>query len=240
MTPLDRSVGNYALQKTALPRVPETESSDGFAAHPQRNQSSSTQGFGLQLAPPTQGPPMVFSHGSSDSGLTALHMSETGDKGHTWLATNQTFPSQESSPRENRDNISSTTGQVFDKASQYNVLGNIPPAFTPGFPFSKNHNQNQNIAHLGGQVTNNQPASSNQIDEYGERAQASKLEIASAQDMSQPSGTDQIRGSQPSGIYGASLHGTPLNVMQNLWTSVSSRQQRPASPVQFTAVKRQG
>ncbi|XP_050881942.1 uncharacterized protein LOC127085476 [Lathyrus oleraceus] len=231
MTPLDRSVGNYALQKTALPRVPETESSDGFAAHPQRNQSSSTQGFGLQLAPPTQGPPMVFSHGSSDSGLTALHMSETGDKGHTWLATNQTFPSQESSPRENRDNISSTTGQVFDKASQYNVLGNIPPAFTPGFPFSKNHNQNQNIAHLGGQVTNNQLASSNQIDEYGERAQASKLEIASAQDMSQPSGTDQIRGSQPSGIYGASLHGTPLNVMQNLWTSVSSRQHPNASKI---------
>ncbi|CAI8596249.1 unnamed protein product [Vicia faba] len=183
---------------TALPRVPETESSDGFAAHPQRNQSSSTRGFGLQLAPPTQG--------------------------HTWLATNQTFPPQESSPGENRDNISSTTGQVFGKASQYSVLGNIPPAFTSGFPFSKNYNQNQNIAHLGGQVTNNQPASSNQIDEYGERAQASQPEIASAQDMSQPSGTEQIRASQPSGIYVASLHGTPLNVMQNLWTSVSSRQ----------------
>lgn len=225
--PTDKSLSDHNFSS----RVPETESSDGFAAHSQRNQSSSTQGFGLQLAPPTQGPPMVFSHGSSDSGLTALHMSETGDKGHTWLATNQTFPSQESSPGENRDNISSTTGQVFDKASQYNVLGNIPPAFTPGFPFSKNHNQNQNIAHLGGQVTNNQPASSNQIDEYGERAQASKLEIASAQDMSQPSGTDQIRGSQPSGIYGASLHGTPLNVMQNLWTSVSSRQHPNASKI---------
>ncbi|KEH33142.1 hypothetical protein MtrunA17_Chr3g0086561 [Medicago truncatula] len=237
MTSMDRSVGNYALQKTALPRVPEIESSDGFAVHPQWNRSYSSQGFSLQLAPPTQGPAMVFSRGSLDSGLTTPHMSETGDRGHTKLATNQTFPSQESSPGENRNNVSSTTGQVFDMASHYNVVGNIPQAFTSGFPFSKNHTQNQIMAHLGGQVANNQSASLNQIDEYGERAQASRPEMVSTQDMSMLSGTDQIRlrdraiqilaaesGSQPSGTYGASLHGTPSKVIHNLWTSVSSRQ----------------
>jgi len=218
-------------------RVPETESSDGFAVHPQWNQNYSSQGFSLQLAPPTQGPAMVFSRGSSDSGLTTPHMSETGDRGHTKLATNQTFPSQESSPGENSNNVSSTTGQVFDMASHYNVVGNIPQAFTSGFPFSKNHTQNQIMAHLGGQVANNQSASLNQIDEYGERAQASRPEMVSTQDMSMLSGTDQIRlrdraiqilaaeaGSQLSGTYGASLHGTPSKVIHNLWTSVSSRQ----------------
>ncbi|XP_045825181.1 uncharacterized protein LOC123917486 [Trifolium pratense] len=234
MTSLDRSVGNYALQKTALPRVPETESSDGFSVHPQWNRSSSVQGFGLQLAPPTQGPAMVFSRGPSDSGFTTPHMSETGDKGHTRLATNQTFPPQESSPRENRNNISSATGQIFDNASQYNVLGNIPQAFTSGFPFSRNRTQNQN----------NQPASLNHLDEYGERAQASQPEIASTQDMSQLSGTDQIHlrdratqilaeeaGNQSSGTYGASLHGTPSKVIHNLWTSVSNRQHPNASKI---------
>lgn len=222
-------------------RVHETESSDGFAVHPQWNQSSSPQGFGLQLAPPTQGPAIVFSRGSSDSGHTIQHMSETGDKHHTWLATNQTFPPQESSPGENKNNISSTTGQVFDKASQHNVAGNIPQAFTSAFPFSRNRTQNQNMAPLGGQVANSQPASLNHVNEFGERAQANQSEMLSTRDMSQLSGTDQIcikdraiqilaaeAGSQPSVTYGASLHGTPSKVMHNLWTNVLSRQHSTA------------
>lgn len=224
--------------------MPEAESSDGSGVHPQWNQSSSSQGFGLQLALPTQRPPMVSSHDSSRTGLIAPHVSETGDKGNTWLATNQTFPSQESSHGEIRNNISSTTGQIFDKASQYSVLGNIPQVFTSGFPFSGIHTQNQNMAHLGGQVANSQSTSLNQIDEYCERAQTSQSEMASAQDMSQLSGTDQIRlrdpaiqnlaaeaGGQPFVTHSASLHGTPSKVIHNLWTSVSSKQHRNASKI---------
>ncbi|XP_061342987.1 uncharacterized protein LOC133289133 isoform X2 [Gastrolobium bilobum] len=246
LTSLDRSIGNFALQKTASPRVSENESSDGSVVHPQRNRSSLSQGFGLQLAPPTQWLPMVPSRGSSETGLTMPHVSETGDKGHTWLATNQSFPSQESSHRELRNNISSTTGNFFDKASQYSMLGNTPRAFTPGLPFSRILTQNQNIANLGGQVTNTQSAnatfvdctaSMNQINEYCERAQTSQSELASAQDVSQLSGIDQIRvgdpaiqilaveaGTQPSVTFSASLHGAPSKVLHNVWTSVSSKE----------------
>ncbi|KAL2345129.1 hypothetical protein Fmac_006414 [Flemingia macrophylla] len=67
VTSLDRSVGNYVSQTTASPRVPETEYSDGSVVHPQQNQRFFSQGFGLQLAPPTQRLPMASSHGSSET-----------------------------------------------------------------------------------------------------------------------------------------------------------------------------
>ncbi|XP_061346600.1 uncharacterized protein LOC133292225 isoform X2 [Gastrolobium bilobum] len=241
LTPFDRSVGNYALNKTSSPRVLDTESSDGSSVQPQRSQSSSSQGFGLQLAPPTQRLPMASSH------ATPQVASETADKGHTWLAVTQTFPSRESS-NELRNNISGSSGQIFDKALQYSVLGNVPQAFTSGFPFSRIHTQNQNVVNLGGQVANAQcdnatfvdrTASMNQIDEYCERAQTSKSELASAQEMSQLSGIDQIRpvdpamqisaleagtAPHPSVTFNASLHGAPSKVLHNVWTSVSSKQ----------------
>ncbi|TKY55041.1 hypothetical protein E2542_SST19455 [Spatholobus suberectus] len=271
LTPFDRSVGNYALNKTASPsqnilellhkvdqsrehgiatntstsnrplssRVMDTESSDGSVGHPQRNQSSLSQGFGLQLAPPTQRVPLASSH------ATPHVASETGDKGHAWLAATQTFPSRESS-HELRNNISGSSGQIFDKASQYSALGNIPQAFTSGFPFSRIHTQNQNVANLGGQIVNtqcdnatfvDQTASTNQVDEYCERAQTSQSELQSARDMSQMDGMNQIRagdppmkissleaGTAPHSSVTSSLQGTPSKVLHNVWTSVSSKQ----------------
>ncbi|KAL3024889.1 hypothetical protein AAZX31_04G149400 [Glycine max] len=248
VTSFDRSVGNYASQKTTSPRVPETESSDGSVAHPPQNQSFLSQGIGLQLAPPTQRFPVVCSHGSSETDHTTPHVSETRDKDHTWLGTNQTFPSRDPSHGELRSNISSTAGQIFDKVSQYGVLGNIPQSFTSGFPFSRIHSQNQNLANLGGQVANTQPAnvaftaSMNQTDEYCEKAQTSQPELASAQDMSQLSDMDEDRlrdpaiqiltaeaGTQPSVTFSASPHGTPSKVAHNVWTSFSSKQHPNAS-----------
>ncbi|KAG5148937.1 hypothetical protein AAZX31_06G191900 [Glycine max] len=248
LTSFDRSVGNYASQKTASSRVPETESSDGSGAHPPENQSFFSQGIGLQLAPPTQRLPVVSSYGSSETDHTTPHVSETRDKDHTWLGTNQTFPSLDPSHGELRSNISSTAGQIFDKASQYGMLGNIPQAFTSGFPFSRIHTQNQNLASLGGQVANTQSAnvtftaSTNQTDEYCEKAPTSQSELASAQDMSQLSAIDEDRlrdpaiqiltaetGTQPSVTFSASLHGTPSKVTHNVWTSFSSKQHPNAS-----------
>ncbi|RDX60434.1 hypothetical protein CR513_61423, partial [Mucuna pruriens] len=248
LTSLDRSVGNYTSQKAASPRVPETESSDGSDVLPQQNQSFLSQGFGLQLAPPTQRLPVVSSHGSSETDHTTPHVSETRDKDHTWLGTNHTFPSRDPSHGELRSNISSTTGQIFDKASQYGVLGNIPQAFTSGFPFSRIHTQNHGLTNFGGQVANTQSsnvnftASMNQTDEYCEKAQTSESELASAQDLTQLSGIDQDRlrdpaiqiltaeaGTQPSITFSASPHGTPSKVTHNVWTSVSSKQHPNAS-----------
>ncbi|KAL2961142.1 hypothetical protein AAZX31_17G075100 [Glycine max] len=239
LTPFDRSVGNYALNKTASPRVMDTESSDGSAAHHQRNQSSLSQGFALQLAPPTQRHHMASSH------ATPHVASETGDKGPTWLAASQTFPSQESS-HELRNNISGSSGQMFDKTSQYSALGNIQQAFTSGFPFSRIHTQNQNVANLGGQIANTQcdnstfvdrTASTNQVDEYCERAQTGQSELQSAQDMSQKDSMNQIRAGDPTmkistleaGIaphapVTSSLQSAPSKVLHNVWTSVSGKQ----------------
>lgn len=206
---LDQSRGYGIATKKRLSnchlssRVPETESSDGSGAHPPENQSFFSQGIGLQLAPPTQRLPVVSSYGSSETDHTTPHVSETRDKDHTWLGTNQTFPSLDPSHGELRSNISSTAGQIFDKASQYGMLGNIPQAFTSGFPFSRIHSQNQNLANLGGQVANTQPAnvaftaSMNQTDEYCEKAQTSQSELASAQDMSQLSAIDEDRLRDP-------------------------------------------
>ncbi|XP_047160660.1 uncharacterized protein LOC124830856 isoform X1 [Vigna umbellata] len=271
LTTYDRSVGNYASNKTASPsqnilellhkvdqsrehgiatntstsnrplssRVMDAESSDGSSVHPQRNQGSLSQGFGLQLAPPTQRLPMTSSH------ATPQHVaSETGDKGPTWLSATHTFPPRES-PHELRNNVGSS-GQLFDKASQYSALGNIPQGFAAGFPFPRIHTQNQNVANLGGQVANTQSdnamffdrtASSNQVDEYCERAQTSQSELQSAQEMSQMDSMNQIRAGDPfmkssameAGIaphssVTTSPQGAHSKLLHNVWTSVSSKQ----------------
>ncbi|CAJ2664633.1 unnamed protein product [Trifolium pratense] len=242
LMPFDRNVGNYASNKTASPRVMDTEASNGSFVHPQRNQSSSSQGFGLQLAPPTQRLPMASSH------ATPHAASEMVDKGHTWLADTQAFPSRESS-HEIRNNIAGSSGPVFDKASQYSALGNTQQALTSGFPFSRIHAQNQNMASPGGQVANTQcdsatridrMASTNQIDEYCERTQTSQSAVSSAQDLPKLSGINQIHPGDPtmqisaleadttphpSVTFNASLHDPPSKVLHNVWTSVSGMQQ---------------
>ncbi|CAJ1944179.1 unnamed protein product [Sphenostylis stenocarpa] len=270
LTTFDRSVGNYASNRTASPsqnilellhkvdqsrehgiatntstsnrplssRMMDTESSDGSSVHPQRNQGSLSQGFGLQLAPPTQRLPMASSH------ATPHVASETGDKGPTWLSATHNFTSRESS-HEIRNNIGSS-GQLFDKASQYSALGNIPQGLTSGFPFSRTHTQNQNGANLSGQVANTQSdnaiifdrtISTNQVEEYCERAQPSQSELQSAQDMSQMDSMNQIRGGDPiiktaaseAGIaphpsVTSSPQGAHSKVLHNVWTSVSNKQ----------------
>ncbi|OIV99976.1 hypothetical protein TanjilG_26314 [Lupinus angustifolius] len=250
----DRSIGNYASNKTASPsqnilellhkvdqsgehgipsntsisnrhfssRVPDTKSSDGSTIHPQQYQSSSTQGFGLQLAPPTQRLPMAFSH------ATPQVAPETVDMGHTWLTTTQTFPSREAT-HEHRNNISSSSGQTFDKASQYSGLGNIPQAFTSGFPFSMIHTQNQNMVNTqrSNETFDDRTASMNNLHEHSERAQSSHSELASAPGEStmQISALEASTAPHPSVTFSASLHDSPSKVLHNVWTSVSSKQQ---------------
>ncbi|KAE9601922.1 hypothetical protein Lal_00041006 [Lupinus albus] len=255
----DRNFDNYTLNKTSSPsqnilellhkvdqsgehgiatktstsnrhlssRVPDTKPSDGSAVHSQQYQSSSTQGFGLQLAPPTQRLPMASSH------ATPHVASDTMDMGHTWLATTQTFPSRESS-HEHRNDISSSTGQTFDKASQYSVLGNIPQAFTSGFPFSRIRTQNPN---MGNSECANETfvdrTAMNKIEGNSERAQSSHSQLASAAGESAMliSAVEASAVPYPSVTFGASLHDTPSTVLHNVWTSVSSKQQPNTSMI---------
>jgi len=207
-----------------------------------------SQGFGLQLAPPTQRLPVVPSHSSIENHHTTPQVSETRDKDQTWLGPNQSFTSGDPSHGELRSNISSTEGQIFDKASQYDVLASIPQAFTSGFPFSRPHSQNQSLANFGGQVANIQSAnetftaSINHTDEYCEKAQTSQSELASARGMPQLNGIDQDRlrdsgnqiltaeaDTQSSVTFSASQGGTISKVTHNVWTSFSGKQHPNAS-----------
>lgn len=182
--------------------MPEAETSDGSVGHLQQNPSSVSQGFGLQLAPPSQRLPIpdraLSSQSSSQTVMGSAHVaSGTGDKGNTWLssaASVQSLPSScESSQGEFRNSNSGSLGQTSNKPSHYNVQGKFSAAFTSGSPFSRSHLQGQHMTVASGQVVPNQSVNisldriapqSKQIDEYGERAQTGQSALASAPDMS--------------------------------------------------------
>lgn len=182
--------------------MPEAETSDGSVGHLQQNPSSATQGFGLQLAPPSQRLPIpdraLSSQSSSQTVIGSAHVaSGAGDKGNAWLssaASVQSLPSScESSQGEFRNNVSGSLGQPSNKPSHYNVQGNFSSAFTSGSPFSRSHLQGQHMTVASGQVLSNQSVNisldriasqSKQRDESGERAQAVQSALPSAPDMS--------------------------------------------------------
>ncbi|XP_050223443.1 uncharacterized protein LOC126673367 isoform X2 [Mercurialis annua] len=140
----------------------EIRSSAG-SAHLQHNQSSTSQGFGLQLAPPSQLLP-IHDHGFSSQNPSQTTNSsslirappEVGEKSQTWLASTSSVqalpPSHETSQVESRNNVSGT-GRHIEKSPH----GNFPAGFPPGFPYSKSHLQNQQMYDIGGQATNSQP-----------------------------------------------------------------------------------
>jgi hypothetical protein len=180
----------------------ETETSDGSGGHLQRKQSSATQGFGLQLAPPSQRLPIpdrtLSSQSSSQTVLGSSHVaSGTGDKGNTWLASTASVQSlsssRESSQGEFRNNISGSSGPTSNVPSQYSVQGNFSAAFASGSPFSRSHLQAQHMTVASGQVMSNQPvdasfdrlpSQSKQIDQSGERAPTGQSALAAVPDMS--------------------------------------------------------
>ncbi|KAL5751478.1 hypothetical protein ACOSP7_026081 [Xanthoceras sorbifolium] len=227
--PCDRSVDNYAKSKTASSsqhmlellhkvdqpkehgsatpfsssdcnqsEVPEAETSDGSVGHLQ-HQSSASQGFGLQLGPPSQRlslPDRALSFKSSSQAVNSLssaHVAtEMGKKGHTWLASTASdqslHPFHETSQADSRNKISSNAGQIGDNALQYNIQGN----FSAGFPYTRSHLQNQQMSGAGGQVTQSQSVNvsfdrfasqSKQIDDSSERLQTSQSAHASVSDM---------------------------------------------------------
>ncbi|KAM1322886.1 hypothetical protein PS2_015376 [Malus domestica] len=145
--------------------MPEVETSEGSVGHMQRNQSSVSQGFGLQLAPPSQRTP-IADHTSSSQFSSQVVVSsspvhsEIGEKGHTWLASElsaQTLPSsREASQGEIRNNLSVTSGQTGSKASQYNIQGSLSAAFKSGFPLSRGQLEKQHMTGSSGQETASQ------------------------------------------------------------------------------------
>ncbi|XP_031258074.1 uncharacterized protein LOC116116103 [Pistacia vera] len=191
--------------------MPEAETSDGSVGHLQQNQTSSSQGFGLQLAPPSQ-PLSIPDHALSSqisahavsSGSTTCVASEMGRKGHTWLSSSTSVesrhPSYSTSQGDTRSNISSGSGQIGNKASQYNIQGN----YSAGFPHVRSHLQNQQMSGVGGQATPTQSvklsfdrfvSQSKQIDDSCDRTQTSQLAMASVPDMSKGAAHNELTSS---------------------------------------------
>ncbi|KAB1201298.1 hypothetical protein CJ030_MR0G004418 [Morella rubra] len=179
--------------------MPETETSDGSGGHLQRNQSSATQGFGLQLAPPSQRLPIpdraLSSQSSSQTVLGSSLASGSVDKGNTWLASTTTAQSlassHESSQGEFQNNISSSLGQTSNKPLQYNAPGKFSATFTSGSPFSRSNLYGQQMTVASGQSNQSVnvafdmlASQSRQIDQSGERPQTGQSVLASTPDMS--------------------------------------------------------
>ncbi|KAM6569530.1 hypothetical protein CsatB_017515 [Cannabis sativa] len=226
--PFDRFIGNYAppnvpqssqhmlelLHKVDHPRdhgatrpssernvsseVLEAENSDGSIGHIQRNHSSNSQNFGLQLAPPSQ---RLSSkdHISSQSPLQTVFGSvhgthDSGEKGHVQMTSRTPvvpLPSS-SDPSQGTGNISGVSGHIGNEASFSNVQGNYSMAFPSGFPYSRNI-ENQQMHAPGGQIMANQSvnipfnrlySASKQLDDSSERAQVSQSIPPSVSDMS--------------------------------------------------------
>ncbi|XP_010259566.1 PREDICTED: uncharacterized protein LOC104598940 isoform X2 [Nelumbo nucifera] len=144
--------------------MPDAEASDGSISHVQPNQSSTSQGFGLRLAPPSQRLPVsnhAFSPQNSsqtDNDLNSRHGdAEAGEKGQARMdpgSSVQSLP-QEMNQREHWDNKSGVSGQVGNETSNFNMQRNSSKAFT-SLPYPRSHLQNQLMSGASGEVIKDQ------------------------------------------------------------------------------------
>ncbi|XP_043703445.1 uncharacterized protein LOC122653611 isoform X2 [Telopea speciosissima] len=133
--------------------MPEAESSETFAAHLRRTQSSASQGFGLRLAPPSQRLP-VSSHSlpsqSSSQAVNDLDSRhadpELAERGQTWSTSSAPVQalshSREMSQREHWDNKTSISGQAGNENLLSNMQGKST-ALTSALPYPRNQLQSQ-------------------------------------------------------------------------------------------------
>lgn len=153
-------------ERNLLSEMPEAETSEGSVGQLQRNHSSSSQGFGLQLAPPSQRMAVpnrsLVSQGSLQTvnPLNSHTSPEIGDRSRAWLASSASVqsspPSCEASQIESRIDKSVTQGQTGKEVPLSNIQGSFSTAFTTGFPYSRSPLQNQHTTSASGQITSDQ------------------------------------------------------------------------------------
>lgn len=180
--------------------MPEAETSEGSIGHVQRNQSSNSQNFSLQLAPPSQrlssSDHAVSSQSSPQTGFGSTHVThEVGEKGSMLLASRASFaplPSSYEPSQGHGNSISTTSGQAGNKASFSNLQGSYSTSFPSGFPNARNL-ENQHMHAATGRIMANQSvnlpfnrlsSSSKHLDDSSERAEASRSVPSSMPDMS--------------------------------------------------------
>ncbi|XP_042954000.1 uncharacterized protein LOC122290409 isoform X1 [Carya illinoinensis] len=241
----ERGIGRHISSSNHCPssEMPETETSDGPVSHFQRNQSSATQGFGLQLAPPSQRLPIpdrvLSSQSSSQTVLGSSHVaSGTGDKANMWFALTASVQSlassHESSQGEFRHNISDSSGQMPNKQSQYNVHGKFSTALMSGSP---SHHQGQHTTVASGQLMLDQTGQS-VLASAPDASTRTQHDLACSAELSQPNSSDQTHSRDPQSIPSSermqvSLPSVTPGISQltafskmvpNLWNSVKSQQ----------------
>ncbi|EOY22038.1 Dentin sialophosphoprotein-related, putative [Theobroma cacao] len=198
--PSERGTATHlsSSERNQSSEMPDAETSDGSVGQFQHNRPSASQGFGLQLGPPSQRFPIPDRANSSQSSpqgvnsLNSVHVSsEVGRKGQTWLGPTASVRSSTHGPLhgEIRDNVSNVSGQTSNKASQCNIQGNVSADFTSDYPYLKSHLQNQHVTGVASQVTPNESVNapfgglasqSKQANDFCERAQTSQLGRKSA------------------------------------------------------------
>ncbi|XAR65525.1 hypothetical protein NMG60_11009674 [Bertholletia excelsa] len=160
--PFERSGGMYPPDKATqssqnmlelLQKVDQSGghgNSDGCIGLP--NQPSASQGFGLQLALPSQRMPV------KNSALASQNSMQTDN--YTMLASTsqvQTLPtSNETSQGELKINKVGIPGQHANEVSKYGVPGNLSSPLASGFPLSMSQLQNQQVLGVSGKVPVNQ------------------------------------------------------------------------------------
>lgn len=231
-------------------QIPEAEQVDGSA---QPSQSFSSQGFGLQLGPPSQllqKPDLSSPSRNAQGTISSIHTShsgtEMGEKGLLTVPTSsgQSLPfSNEESQTEFKRDRSSGPGHPGTNNSLYMVPGNHYPAFSSDTPYARSQLQNKHMTRVSGKVaTNNTPPSMQRgsaetvlTDASGNLQKDLAASVGTAQQAGRyglqdmdPAGTastrDQVRGSQSFGLPSISRQGGSNQLIHNMWTNVPTSQ----------------
>ncbi|KAL3637928.1 hypothetical protein CASFOL_018376 [Castilleja foliolosa] len=142
------------------PQPPEAETFVGVGVL-QHSESSVSQGFGLQLGPPSQRlqiPDTAFSSQNGQDTLNPLYYSndavEMGHKGQQMVPMHSIqsmpMPSVEETQAEFKLNRFGNPGQGGNDNSLYKTSGNFTSAFSGGSPYSRSNSQNQPITRVSG------------------------------------------------------------------------------------------
>ncbi|KAK4427736.1 hypothetical protein Salat_1542600 [Sesamum alatum] len=231
---------------------PEAEKIDGSAGRLQRTQSSVSQGFGLQLGPPSQ---RLQTPDLSSSSQNAHAGAEMGDKGlrmgPTIPARSLPFPSEETQI-EFKNERNAVPGFRGNGNSLYKMPGNYDPAFISATPYSRSQLQNKQITGLSGKMDMNQHTDSSftgNASRSGQRGSAETVlpdasdntetdNLASSGAMAQQSGPndvqergpastpstrDQIESSKQFGTPGISRRGASSQLSHGMWTNVPTQ-----------------
>ncbi|XP_020548726.1 uncharacterized protein LOC105157976 isoform X2 [Sesamum indicum] len=177
---VDQSTSHGAMvlfsssEGNASPQLPQAEKLDAVGSL-QHNQASVSQGFGLQLGPPSQRlqiPERQLSSQNGHDAFNSLYSSnaaaEMGGKDQQMVATHTgpSLPSFEETQVEFKINRSAIPDHGGNENSLYKMPGNVNLASSSAIPNSRSNVQNEHITSSTGKMLVNQRIDSNGYSSY--------------------------------------------------------------------------